>query len=115
MAAAVTAARGILPPLTAEEMQIIAARILFDWRGMTCGKAGATLTSTDSNGVTITARSKPLDVVTYRMRQYRSIPLLWGLFLRRHDDGKAGVWQKLTDYYRAAFPREAAEVFGDAC
>ena len=116
MAAAVTtAARGLFPVLTADEQRIVAARIIYDWRTMTAGKAGATLTSTDSNGVTITARSKPLDVIAYRMRQYRTIPLLWGLFLRRHSDDRADVWRKLVQHFRATFPREATEVFGDAC
>ena len=115
MAAAVTtAARGLFPALTADEQRIVAARILFDWRTMTQGKAGATLTVTDSSGATITARSKPLDVIAYRMRQYRAIPLLWGLFLRRHSDGKADVWRKLIDHFRATFPQDALEVFGDA-
>ena len=107
-----SAARLFPAPLSADEMQALAACILHDWRTMTQGKAGATLTSTDADGVTITARSKPLDVVTYRMRQYRATPLLWGLFLRRHYDDKPDLWRKLAQHFRATFPQEAEEVFG---
>ena len=91
-----------MPPLTVKEQQILASRILFDWSQMTQGKAGATLTAT-RDGVTITAKSKPLEVVAYRMRLYRDIPLLFGLFIRRHDDG-ADVWRKLQAHFEQTFP-----------
>ena len=97
-----TAARGLMPPLTVKEQQLIASRILFDWSQMTQGKAGATLTAT-RDGVTITARSKPLEVIAFRMAQYRAVPLLFGLFIRRHDDG-ADVWQRLQAHFKATFP-----------
>ena len=96
-----TAARGLLPPLTVKEQQTVASRILYDWSQMTQGKAGATLTAT-RDGVTITAKSKPLEVVAYRMRLYRDIPLLFGLFIRRHNGG--GVWDKLQAHFEATFP-----------
>ena len=107
-----SAARLFPAPLSADEMQALAGCILYDWRVMTCGKAGATLALTDSEGACITVRSKPLEVVTYRMRQYRATPLLWGLFLRRHYDDKPDLWRKLAQHFRAAFPQEAEEVFG---
>ena len=97
-----TAARGLMPPLTVKEQQLIASRILYDWSQMTQGKAGQTLTAT-RDGVTITARSKPLDVIAFRMAQYRAIPLLFGLFIRRHNDG-AEVWQRLQAHFKATFP-----------
>lgn len=91
-----------MPALTVKEQQLIASRIIFDWSQMTQGKAGQTLTAT-RDGVTITARSKPLDVVAYRMAQYRAMPLLFGLFIRRHDDG-AELWQRLQAHFSATFP-----------
>ena len=69
-----TPERRLLPPLTIPEQQALAAALVFDWQSMTQGKAGATLTAT-RDGVTITARSTPLEVVAYRMRLYRDIPL----------------------------------------
>ena len=96
------AARGLLPPLTVKEQQTVASRILFDWSQMTQGKAGATLTAT-RDGVTITARSKPLEVIAFRMAQYRAVPLLFGLFIRRHDDG-ADVWRELQAHFEETFP-----------
>ena len=101
MAATTTAARALLPALTVKEQQTVASRILFDWSQMTQGKAGATLTAT-RDGVTITAKSKPLEVVAYRMRLYRDIPLLFGLFIRRQNGG--GVWDKLQAHFEATFP-----------
>ncbi len=97
-----TSARGLLPPLTVKEQQILASRIIFDWSQMTQGKAGQTITAT-RDGVTITARSKPLDVVRYRMAQYNAVPLLFALFIRRHDDG-ADVWRKLQAHFNSTFP-----------
>ena len=97
-----TAARALMPALTVKEQQLIASRIIFDWLQMTQGKAGQTLTAT-RDGVTITARSKPLDVVAYRMAQYRAVPLLFALFIRRHDDG-AELWQRLQAHFSATFP-----------
>ena len=101
MATTATAARRLLPPLAVEEQQALAAALVFDWQSMTQGKAGATLTAT-RDGVTITARSKPLEVVAYRMRLYRDIPLLFGLFLRRQSGG--GLWDKLQAHFEATFP-----------
>ena len=96
-----TASRGLLPPLTIPEQQALAAALVFDWQSMTQGKAGATLTAT-RDGVTITAKSTPLEVVAYRMRLYRDIPLLFGLFIRRQSGG--GVWDKLQAHFEATFP-----------
>ena len=102
MTATTTTARGLLPPLTVKEQQTLASRILFDWSCMTQGKTGQTITAT-RDGVTITARSKPLEVIAFRMAQYRAVPLLFALFIRRHDDG-AEVWRKLQAHFDATFP-----------
>lgn len=102
MATTATAARRLLPPLAVEEQQDLAAALVFDWQSMTQGKAGATLTAT-RDGVTITALSKPLEVIAFRMAQYRAVPLLFGLFIRRHDDG-ADVWRKLQAHFAETFP-----------
>ena len=102
MTATTTTARGLLPPLTVKEQQTLASRILFDWSCMTQGKAGQTITAT-RDGVTITARSKPLEVIAFRMAQYRAVPLLFALFIRRHDDG-AEVWRKLQAHFDATYP-----------
>ena len=96
-----TPERRLLPPLTIPEQQALAAALVFDWQSMTQGKAGATLTAT-RDGVTITAKSKPLEVVAYRMRLYRDIPLLFGLVIRRQSGG--GVWDKLQAHFAATFP-----------
>ena len=96
-----TPERRLLPPLTVPEQQELASALVFDWQSMTQGKAGATLTAT-RDGVTITAKSKPLEVVAYRMRLYRDIPLLFGLFVRRQNGG--GVWDKLQAHFTATFP-----------
>ena len=98
----ITPERRLLPPLTIPEQQALAAALVFDWQSMTQGKAGATLTAT-RDGVTITAKSKPLDVIAFRMSQYRAVPLLFGLFIRRHDDG-ADVWRKLQAHFEETFP-----------
>ena len=63
-----TPERRLLPPLTIPEQQALAAALVFDWQSMTQGKAGATLTAT-RDGVTITAKSKPLEVIAFRMAQ----------------------------------------------
>ena len=97
-----TPERRLLPPLTIPEQQTLAAALVFDWQSMTQGKAGATLTAT-RDGVTITAKSKPLEVIAFRMSQYRAVPLLFGLFIRRHDDG-ADVWRKLQAHFEETFP-----------
>ena len=98
----ITPERRLLPPLTIPEQQALAAALVFDWQSMTQGKAGATLTAT-RDGVTITAKSKPLEVIAFRMAQYRAVPLLFGLFIRRHDDG-ADVWRKLQAHFEETFP-----------
>ena len=98
----ITPERRLLPPLTIPEQQALAAALVFDWSQMTQGKAGATLTAT-RDGVTITAKSKPLEVIAFRMAQYRAVPLLFGLFIRRHDDG-ADVWRKLQAHFEETFP-----------
>ena len=98
----ITPERRLLPPLTIPEQQALAAALVFDWQSMTQGKAGATLTAT-RDGVTITAKSTPLDVIAFRMSQYRAVPLLFGLFIRRHDDG-ADVWRKLQAHFEETFP-----------
>lgn len=97
-----TPERRLLPPLTIPEQQALAAALVFDWQSMTQGKAGATLSAT-RDGVTITAKSKPLEVIAFRMAQYRAVPLLFGLFIRRHDDG-ADVWRKLQAHFEETFP-----------
>ena len=97
----ITPERRLLPPLTIPEQQALAAALVFDWQSMTQGKAGATLTAT-RDGVTITAKSKPLEVVAYRMRLYRDIPLLFGLFIRRQGGG--GMWDKLQAHFDATYP-----------
>ena len=70
------------------------------------GKAGATLAITDASGASINARSKPLEVVAFRMRQYKQCPALFRFFLWRHD-GK--LFDKLRTYYEETFP-ECMEV-----
>ena len=97
-----TPERRLLPPLTIPEQQALAAALVFDWQGMTQGKAGATLTAT-RDGVTITARSEPLEVIAFRMSQYRAVPLLFGLFIRRHCYC-ADVWRKLQAHFEESFP-----------
>ena len=96
-----TPERRLLPPLTIPEQYELATALVFDWQSMTQGKAGATLTAT-RDGVTITAKSKPLDVIAFRMAQYRAVPLLFGLFIRRTTGG--GVWAKLQAHFEATFP-----------
>lgn len=95
-----TTARRLLPPLSVEEQQTLAAALVRDAMRMFVGKAGATLAITDSNGDCITARSKALDVVAFRMRQYNVCPFLFKFFLWRHD---GELFDKLRAYYRETF------------
>ena len=99
--ATTTAARRLLPPLAADEQQKLAAALVRDAMAMFRGKAGATLAITDSNGDCITARSKPLEVVAFRMRQYNACPALFRLFLWRHE---GELFDKLRAYYEQTFP-----------
>ena len=62
--------RGIFPlAMTGDERQAVASAILREWYDITAGKAGASITAT-YNGMTITGRSKALDVLKYRIAQY---------------------------------------------
>ena len=106
MATTATAARGLLPPLTVEEQQKLAAALVRDAMAMFRGKAGQTLAITDASGACITARSKPLEVVAFRMRQYNACPALFRYFLFRHD---GELFDKLRAYYEQTFP-ECMEV-----
>ena len=83
MATTATAARRLLPPLTAKEQQELAAALVRDAMAMFRGKAGQTLAITDASGASITARSKPLEVIAFRMRQYNTCPALFRFFLWR--------------------------------
>lgn len=95
--------RDILPALSDGERRKLAAAILADWSELTAGKAGRTITMTDASGCTIYAGSPPLEVVAYRMRQYRSIPTLFVGFVNRHNDG-APLWTKLAAHLQAVYP-----------
>ena len=106
MATTATAARGLLPPLTVEEQQKLAAALVRDAMAMFRGKAGQTLAITDASGDCITARSKPLEVISFRMRQYNACPALFRFFLWRHE---GELFDKLRAYYEETFP-EYAEV-----
>lgn len=106
MTAATKTARGLLPPLAVEEQQKLAAALVRDAMAMFRGKAGQTLAITDSNGDCITARSKPLEVVAFRMRQYKQCPALFRYFLFRHE---GELFDKLRAYYEQTFP-ECMEV-----
>ena len=101
MAAATKTARGLLPPLAAKEQQKLAAALVRDAMQMFRGKAGSTLAITDASGACITAKSKPLEVVAFRMRQYNACPALFRFFLFRHE-GK--LFDKLRAYYAQTFP-----------
>lgn len=101
MATTATAARGLLPPLTVEEQQKLAAALVRDVMAMFRGKAGQTLAITDASGACITARSKPLEVVAFRMRQYNACPALFRFFLFRHE---GELFDKLRAYYAVTFP-----------
>ena len=100
-AATTTAARALLPALTVEEQQKLAAALVRDAMAMFRGKAGSTLAITDSNGNCITARSKPLEVVAFRMRQYNACPALFRFFLWRHE---GELFDKLRAYFEETFP-----------
>ena len=106
MAAATMTARRLLPPLAVEEQKALAAALVRDAMAMFRGKAGSTLAITDSNGDCITARSKPLDVIAFRMRQYNTCPALFRFFLWRHE---GELFDKLRAYYEQTFP-ECMEV-----
>lgn len=105
-AATATAARALLPALTVEEQQKLAAALVRDAMAMFRGKAGQTLAITDASGACITARSKPLEVIAFRMRQYNACPALFRFFLWRHE---GELFDKLRAYYEQTFP-ECMEV-----
>lgn len=106
MATTATAARRLLPPLAADEQQKLAAALVRDAMAMFNGRAGATLAITDASGACITARSKPLDVIAFRMRQYNACPFLFRFFLFRHE---GELFDRLRAYYAQTFP-ECMEV-----
>ena len=106
MATTATAARRLLPPLSAKEQKKLAAALVRDAMAMFRGKAGSTLAITDASGACITARSKPLEVVAFRMRQYNACPALFRFFLWRHE---GELFDKLRAYYEQTFP-ECMEV-----
>ena len=106
MATTATAARRLLPPLAAKEQQKLAAVLVRDAMAMFRGKAGSTLAITDASGAYITARSKPLEVVAFRMRQYNACPALFRFFLWRHE---GELFDRLRAYYEETFP-ECMEV-----
>lgn len=96
-----TPERRLLPPLTIPEQQKLAAALVRDAMAMFRGKAGATLAITDASGASITARSKPLEVIAFRMRQYKQCPALFRFFLWRHE---GELFDKLRAYYAVTFP-----------
>ena len=98
---ATTAARRLLPPLAADEQQKLAAALVRDAMEMFRGKAGSTLAITDASGACITAKSKPLEVIAFRMRQYNACPALFRFFLFRHE---GELFDKLRSYYAQTFP-----------
>lgn len=106
MTTTATAARRLLPPLAVEEQQKLAAAFVRDAMTMFRGKAGQTLAITDASGASITARSKPLEVIAFRMRQYNTCPALFRYFLFRHE---GELFDKLRAYYEQVFP-ECMEV-----
>ena len=101
MATTATAARRLLPPLAAKEQQKLAVALVRDAMAMFRGKAGATLAITDASGACITATSKPLDVIAFRMRQYKQCPALFRFFLWRHE---GELFDRLRAYYEETFP-----------
>ena len=101
MATTATAARRLLPPLAADEQQKLAAALVRDAMEMFRGKAGSTLAITDASGACITAKSKPLEVIAFRMRQYNACPALFRFFLFRHE---GELFDKLRSYYAQTFP-----------
>lgn len=106
MAAATKTERRLLPPLAVDEQQALAAALVRDAMEMFRGKAGQTLAITYASGACITARSKPLEVVSFRMRQYNACPALFRFFLWRHE---GELFDKLRTYYEQTFP-ECMEV-----
>ena len=106
MATTTTAARRLLPPLAADEQQKLAAALVRDAMAMFNGKAGRTLAITDASGACINARSKPLEVVAFRMKQYNAYPFLFRFFLFRHE---GELFDRLRAYYEQMFP-ECVEV-----
>lgn len=101
-----TPERRLLPPLAVEEQQKLAAALVRDAMAMFRGKAGQTLAITDAGGACITAKSKPLEVVAFRMRQYNACPALFRFFLFRHE---GELFDNLRAYYEQTFP-ECMEV-----
>lgn len=106
MATTTTAARRLLPPLAADEQQKLASALVRDAMAMFNGKAGRTLVITDASGASINARSKPLEVVAFRMKQYNACPFLFRFFLFRHE---GELFDRLRAYYEQTFP-ECVEV-----
>ena len=104
-----TSAVDIIPPLTRDEQLVLARAILLDAQELFAGKAGATLAITDTNG-SINARSAPVDIIAFRMRQYRATPVLFGYFIRRHDDGGA-FWARVKAWYIAHYTDAARRVY----
>lgn len=96
-----SAERRLLPPLNPDEQTILAKALIKDAMQIFRGKAGATLAITDASGDCITARSKPLEVIAFRMRQYNTYPFLFRFFLWRHD---GDLFDRLRVYYAATFP-----------
>ena len=88
------------------EQQKLAAALVRDAMAMFRGKAGQTLAITDASGACINARSKPLEVIAFRMRQYNTCPALFRFFLWRHE---GELFDKLRAYYAVTFP-ECVEV-----
>jgi len=90
--------------MTAEERQTVASAMLCEWYGITAGKAGASITAT-YNGMTITGRSKAVDVLQYRIAQYSTFPSMFVLFVNRHK-GDGGIFDKLYKHLQDVFPHE---------
>lgn len=101
-----SAERRLLPPLTPDEQITLARALIKDAMQMFRGKAGATLAITSGDGSFINARSKPLEVVSFRMRQYTQCPSLFRYFLYRHE---GELFDRLRAYYEQTFP-ECMEV-----
>lgn len=96
-----SAERRLLPPLNPDEQTILARALIKDAMQMFRGKAGATLAITSGDGSFINARSKPLEVIAFRMRQYNACPALFRFFLWRHD---GDLFDRLRVYYVVTFP-----------
>ena len=106
MATTATADKRNMPTIAVEEQHELASALVRDAMQMFNGKAGATLAITDASGACITARSKPLEVVAFRMRQYKQCPALFRFFLSRHE---GELFDRLRSYYAVTFP-ECVEV-----